>query len=326
MDCVRAVADVVLYEGYLLWPYRRSALKNQQRWTIGGVYPRRYAEKAGDHWTVCAEFLMEDAAAADVEFTLRFLHAVHRQVMDGDAPVDELRIGDETFTTWQEAREREITSGRVSVARLLRSPVRFPVAVAAGGDDEEIGGGAGARFTRLWRRVDGTIEVSAVEAGDGVVRLRAEVVNTGAGEDRDNAVHAAMLCAHVVARAAGGGSFVSPTDPPERMAAAAATCVSDGLWPVLAGPPGSRDTVLASPIVLYDWPQVAPESPGDMFDGTEIDRLLILSVLSLSDDERREMAATDPRAAEILRRCASLSSGELLTLHGTMRDPRRDVW
>ncbi|TDC57160.1 hypothetical protein E1281_05845 [Actinomadura sp. KC345] len=324
MDCVRAVADVVLYEGYLLWPYRRSALKNQRRWTIGGVYPRPYAEKAGDHWTVCAEFLMEEPGDSDVEFTLRFLHAVHRQVMDGDTPVDEVRAGDETFTTWQEAREREITSGRVSVARLLRSPVRFPVAVAAGTDEEEIGGGV--RFTRLWRRVDGTVEISAVAAGDGLVRLRVEVVNTGPGEDRDGAVHAAMLCAHVVARAGGGGAFVSPSDPPEPMADAAATCVSDGLWPVLAGPPGSHDTVLASPIVLYDWPQVAPESPGDLFDGTEIDRLLILGVLSLGDGERREMAATDPRAAEILERCASLSSGELLALHGTMRDPRRDVW
>ncbi|MGP4021943.1 hypothetical protein [Actinomadura sp. 3N407] len=322
---MRAVADVVLYEGYLLWPYRRSALKNQRRWTIGGVYPRPYAERTGDRSTVRAEFLMDTTGSdPDVEFTLRFLHAVHRQVMDGDAPVDELRVGDETFTTWQEAREREITSGRVSVARLLRTPVRVPVAVAAGAEDEAIGGTA--RFTRLWRRVDGTIELSAAEAGDGAVRLRAEVVNTGAAEDRDAAVHAGMLCAHVVARAGGGAAFASLTDPPERMAEAAASCVSDGLWPVLAGTPGSHDTVLAAPIVLYDWPQVAPESPGDMFDGTEIDRLLILSVLSLSDDERREMAATDPRAAQILERCGALSSGELLTLHGAMRDPRRDVW
>jgi hypothetical protein len=54
-DPVRAIADAVLYEGYVLWPYRRSALKNTHRWTFGGVYPRAHAEgrEAGDDpWTM----------------------------------------------------------------------------------------------------------------------------------------------------------------------------------------------------------------------------------------------------------------------------------
>ncbi|TDE24949.1 hypothetical protein [Actinomadura sp. 6K520] len=305
MDRVRAIADVVLYEGHRLWPSRRSAPGKGRRWTVGGVYPRPYADLAGDPWTVCAEFLMEGSPEADVEVTLRFLHAVHRQAMDGGVPVDEVSAGGATHETRQEAREREITSGRVSVARLLRSPVRVPVAVAAGTDEEELGGGA--RFTRLWHRVDGTVEISAAEAGDGVVRLRIEVGNTGRGEDRDEAVHAGMMCAHVVARAR-GGAFVSPGDPPERLAGAAAECASDGLWPVLAGAPGCYDTVLAAPVVLYDWPQVAPE--GSPFDGGEAGRLLVLGVLSLSEEERREMAAADPRVAEFLERCAA---GEALT-------------
>lgn len=232
MDRIRAVADVVLYEGHRLWPARRSAPGNGQRWTIGGVYPRPYADLAGEPSTVCAEFLMEGSPEADVEVTLRFLHAVHCQAMDGGVPVDEVGAGGATYETRQEAREREITSGRVSVARLLRSPVRVPVAVAAGPDEEELGGGA--RFTRLWHRVDGTVEISAAEAGDGVVRLRVEVGNTGRGEDRDEAVHAGMMCAHVVARAR-GGAFVSPGDPPGRLAGAAAECASDGLWPVQIG-------------------------------------------------------------------------------------------
>ncbi|XRQ05277.1 hypothetical protein ACN3XK_53290 [Actinomadura welshii] len=319
MDRVRAVADVVLYEGHLVWPYRGRAPENRRRWTVGGVYPRPYAESAGEPWTVCAEFLMEHRPGADVDIALRFLHAVHRQVMDGGTPVDGVTVRGETFATGQEAREREITSGRVPVARLLRSPLRVPVAVAAGTDDEEIGGGA--RFTRVWRRVDGTVEISAAEVGAGAVRLRVEVTNTGTGGERGEAVHAGMLCAHVVARARCGGAFVSPADPPARLAGAAAACASDGLWPVLAGAPGSHDTLLAAPVVLYDWPQVAPESPGERPGGTEADRLLLLSVLSLSEEERREMAATDPRAAEILARCASLASGEPPAPHGTA--PRR---
>ncbi|MEV4674052.1 MULTISPECIES: hypothetical protein [Actinomadura] len=324
MDRVRAVADTVLYEGYLLWPYRRSALKNQRRWTIGGVYPRRYAERNDDHWTVRAEFVLDPGGETDVEVALRFLHEVHRQVMDGDTPVDELSRGVETYTTWQEAREREFTGGRVPLERLLGGPVRIPVEVPPGAEDEEIGGGA--RFTRSWGRVTGWVDVSAVPVEDGAVRVRVEVVNGGDAAEHGDAVRAGMLSAHVVARAGGGGAFASCTDPPERLAAAVAGCASEGLWPVLAGEPGGFDTVLAAPIVLYDWPQVAPESPGDLFDGTEIDRLLILSVLGLTEDERREMAATDPKARRILERCGALSSDELLVLHGTMRDPRRDVW
>ncbi|TDC69915.1 hypothetical protein E1200_06905 [Actinomadura sp. GC306] len=286
MDRVRAIADVVLYEGHELWPSRRSTPSTGQRWTIDGVYPRPYAELVGDRWTACAEFLMEGSPEADVEVTLRFLHAVHRQAMDGDAPVDDVLAGGGIRETRREAREREITGGRVPVARLLRSPVRIPVAVAAGTDEEDLGGGA--RFLRLWHRVDGTVEVSAAAVGDGVVRLRVEVVNTGRAEDRDEAVQAGMMCAHVVVRAR-GAAFVSPGDPPERLAGAAAECASDGLWPVLAGAPGRYDTVLAAPVVLYDWPQVAPE--GSVFDGTGAGRLLVRDVLGLGAQERRETAA-----------------------------------
>ncbi|HEY8478925.1 MAG TPA: hypothetical protein VIL71_03745 [Spirillospora sp.] len=340
MDRVRAVADVVLYEGHSLWPPRRTVQERRQRWTVGGVYPRPYAEQAGERWRVRAEFLMEHPPAvgdpagtdglsgANVEIALRFLHAVDRRV--GASPsdeidaaeidADEVGAGPEPVTTSREAREREITSGRVSVARLLRSPLRVPVAVAAGTEDGEIA--AGARCTRLWRRVDGTIVVSAARAGRGVVRLRVDVLNTGAERDRDPALHAAMMCAHVVAHAGGGGAFVSPWHPPARLAEAAAACRSDGLCPVLAGVPGGRDTVLAAPIVLYDWPQVAPESPAGT-PGGEADRLLLLGLLSLSEEERRDLAAADPRAAQILGRGAARPSGEPLASQGAARRDAR---
>ena len=81
--------------------------------------------------------------------------------------------------------------------------------------------------------------------------------------------------------------------------------------------------MLSSPIILYDYPQIAPESPGDLFDGTEIDQMLILNVLNLTDEEKDEMRASDPRGREILERCESLSTEELMTLNGTFRDIRR---
>jgi hypothetical protein len=89
------------------------------------------------------------------------------------------------------------------------------------------------------------------------------------------------------------------------------------LWPVLVD---DERTMLASPIILYDYPRVAPESPGLLFDSSEIDQLLILNTLTLSDAEKAEVRATDPRAREILDRAESLSAEDFARLHGTIRE------
>jgi hypothetical protein len=65
---------------------------------------------------------------------------------------------------------------------------------------------------------------------------------------------------------------------------------------------------------------VAPESPGDLFDAAEIDQLLRLSILSMTDQEKEDMRAADPKAREILERTESLSPEELMKLHGAIRE------
>jgi hypothetical protein len=91
------------------------------------------------------------------------------------------------------------------------------------------------------------------------------------------------------------------------------------VWPVLVGPPGTDTTMLASPIILEDHPQIAPESPGDLFDGGEIDQLLTLSILALTDDEKAQMREADPRTRAILERTEALSREQLMALHAEMR-------
>jgi hypothetical protein len=86
------------------------------------------------------------------------------------------------------------------------------------------------------------------------------------------------------------------------------------------GEEDDRSTLLCSPIILSDYPEIAPESPGDLFDGGEIDQLLILNILSLTDAEKAEMRASDPRAREILDRTEALSPQELMNLHGAIRE------
>jgi hydrogenase maturation protease len=87
------------------------------------------------------------------------------------------------------------------------------------------------------------------------------------------------------------------------------------------GEAGERHTLLSSPIILEDHPRIAPESPGDLFDGGEIDQLLILNILSLTDGEKAEGRASDPRVREVLDRSEGLSPEQLMRLHGrTVRE------
>ncbi len=113
-----------------------------------------------------------------------------------------------------------------------------------------------------------------------------------------------------------GAGFVSMLDPPPEAAGAVAACVNDGTFPVLVG---SNDVVLSSPIILYDHPEVAPESPGDLYDATEIDEILALRVLTLTEEEKAEARGTDPRSAAIIDRCDAMTPESWERLHGTVR-------
>jgi hypothetical protein len=307
------IAAAVLYEGYVLWPYRRSARKNQQRWTFGGVYPRGFVETArsGDKWRVQTQCLVVgDEPEVDIE--LRFLHIVDRRValrsVTGELEfVDELQVGTERILAWDEAVERRIPAG-------------LPIAVPAGEEREPVDGGV---IVRSWETLSGTCSVSIDVLGAGTRQVTVALENTSAftSTDRAEAQRRSFISAHFVLRVR-NGAFISLTDPPAEHQAAAARCSNVGLWPVLVGAEGDASALLASPIILYDYPQIAPESPGLLFDSGEIDQLLILNTLTLTDAEKAEVRATDPKAREILDRAESLTAQDLSRLHGTIRDFR----
>lgn len=118
------------------------------------------------------------------------------------------------------------------------------------------------------------------------------------------------------------GEFVSLLDTPDEFRQAANGCQNIGTWPVLVGEPGEKETMLSSPIILYDYPQIAPESAGNLFDGTEIDEILTLRILALTDQEKREMRSVDERARQILERTEALTPEHLMKLHGAVRGLR----
>jgi hypothetical protein len=313
-DPVRQIADAVLYEGYILWPYTRSALKNQQRFTFGGVYPQGWPEDRSELVTEC---LLTDANEPRVAVSVRFLQVVRRRLRDAAVrEVDELVVGSERHLAWEEAVEREVAVDRV--------PSNAAIAIAGAEEEEPLatpGGEPAGAIVRRWRELRGKVEADAEPIAGRLWRVRVRVANEARweGEPRQAALERAFCSTHVALRAS-AGRFVSLTDPPDELRDAAAGCRNEGVWPVLVGEPGDETTLLASPIILEDYPRVAPESPGDLFDGGEIDQLLVLNILSLSDEEKAEMRGSDPRAREILERTEALSPEELMRLHGAIRE------
>ena len=287
MDRVSQIARAVLYEGYLLWPYRPSARKNRQRWTFGAVFPPAWTRLHPDDPNVLqAQVLVEGPPGAEIAITLRFLHVVEVQ---GEPP-------------WEEAVERELVlAGDASH-------------LAIAGDEAQ---------GRRWHEIEGILSARSEPLGTRLRRLTVRFENRTkwAGADRAEALRHATVSTHLALRTDDAG-FVSLVDPPAEVAAAAQRCVNVGTWPVLVGEPGDHSQMLCAPIILGDHPQIAPESPGDLFDGGEIDQLLILNVLALTDAEKREMRDCDPRAAEILDRCSALGRDELMRLHGAIRELR----
>jgi hypothetical protein len=325
-DPVRAIADAVLYEGYILWPYRRSALKNQRRFTFGGVYPPAHSQAhPDDRPSMRTEVLLRADDAAQLDVTVRFLHVVRRGAARREGAqlveVDALNVGSRRYTSWEEAVEREIGVAAVSVGELVASPRRVAIAVPAGREVEELPAGSGA-LIRTWQRLKGEIIVAAVPAGvPETWRIAVEVRNAtpfGRGSRQDALAY--TFCSTHTLLYVPDGKFVSLADPPEALKSVVARCRNAGTWPVLIGEPGECTRVLSSPIILEDYPRVAPESPGDLFDGGEIDQLLTLNILALTDEEKAEMAASDPRAREILERTEALTPEELMRLHGAIRE------
>jgi len=337
LDAVRRIADAVLYEGYILYPYRASAQKNRSRWQWGVVMGPGYAAAdPSERDFAQAEIVLEHSGQACVQIILRFLQ-VQRRSTRAAGPGGQAQ-------TWDEAVEREIEF-TVGHDALLGAGYVHEFAVDGGEEREPLAGDGGAGAgdpgagdlragdtgtgyaVRRREPLAGVVSVRAfpLEGPWRADRLQVRVENRTAveavPERRDDALPTALVAAHVIMTAT-GGEFISMIDPPEWAMKAVAECENIGGWPVLADPDGGRDIVLSSPIILYDHPEVAPESPGELYDGLEIDEILTLRTLALSDDEKLQARATDARAAALIDRVEAMDVRDIVKLHGTVRSPR----
>ncbi|MBV9313345.1 MAG: hypothetical protein JO100_06255 [Pseudonocardia sp.] len=335
LDDVGKVADAVLFEGYVLYPYRASAQKNQLRWQFGVLTPRDWAQRATENWYSNTECLLEPAPDAVLHVRLRFLRLRRREVqrLDGDQFVDtdELTVGEQLHLPWDEGLPEvidadlplgeliELADGkRVIPVELAGERTEEPITE----DDRPVG-----RLVRTSWPVSARITVGteAVPGPYGALKLRVRVENTGntgpepsAGSGREEALRHSLIAAHTIL-VLSAGEFLSTADPPEWARPAAEACVNEHTWPVLAGSPDHPRVVLSSPIILSDFPEIAPESPNELYDGTENDEILSLRTLALTDAEKREARATDPRAAAVVDAIDSMPPEIFERLHGVIR-------
>jgi hypothetical protein len=307
----RALADTILYEGYVLYPYRASSQKNRERFQFGVLMPPAYTVAEPSEYSFSrTECLLECGDDAVVRFHVRFLQ-LQRRAEPGAPP-------------WDEAVEHEHEFA-LPVAALAAGPAVFQLRADAvpahDGAPDEHGittrrrEALAAALTVTGERVAGPFR--ALKLSTRLENLT-EPPPQSTMSRRSDALPHALVSAHLLLEAP-GCTFVSMTDPPLWAAQEVAHCRNERTWPVLAGPPETRELLLSSPVILYDHPRLAPESPGDLYDATEIDEILTLRTLALTDAEKEEARATDPRAAALIDRVDDMPQELLERLHGTVR-------
>jgi len=338
----RAVADAVLYEGYVLYPYRASSAKNQVRFQWGVLVPPAYAamdsSERSRSRTECLLEREDDSPNSVLHVRLRCLQtqrrSVHRLRSGGwdessgssFAPVDALEVDGTTHVPWDEAVECVVDLPPLLLPHIhsdFGTTVETTFSLESGSEStlvHDAGGALVGRFERVRQAVDGVarVTVGAATPGSRFLKVTVDVENTstwgGAAARREDAMSSSLVALHTML-ATEGARFISLLDPPSAAASAVSACRSDGTYPVLVG---DERTVLSSPIILYDHPEVAEQSPGDLYDALEIDEILALRVMTLTDAEKAEARGTDSRAAAIVDRCDGLSADVLSRLHGQM--------
>jgi hypothetical protein len=345
---VNRVIEAVLYEGFILYPYRPTSKKNRQRFTFGRVYPHDYsvAQNGAEPCLMKTQCLLTGKAETGLEVSIRFLQVTSREILLLREPVlnlpaclaptsfevvPELLVDGQSFLTWQEAMEREVNVAPEAVPQTAGSSRRVSFDFPASENLEPIRDGHGSIpgiIRRRQERLLGEVRIETEELKPGLFKITVDILNQTPVPESDLANPEGVLLrtlasTHTILHTEDGG-FVSLTDPPDSLRELAAACKNQGAWPVLVGDEESADrtTLLSSPIILYDYPKIAPESPGDLFDGTEIDEILTLRVMTMTDAEKEEMRRSDPRARQILERTEALPEDQLLKMHGMVRELR----
>ncbi|MBO0860052.1 MAG: hypothetical protein J2P21_16595 [Chloracidobacterium sp.] len=296
LKLVERIADAVLYEGYMLYPFRPTTIKNRRRFNFGVVYPQNYGLAHDELFCAQTECLAVCNWRMALDVRVRFLHLTAREGL-------------------QEAVGREVNAPALRTDLLVepfRTPFNFPAKRANETCEQE--------------QIHGYVEIAAEQVAERVFKITTRIMNltplaVAADVSRDEALKRSLVSTHSILSVR-GGEFISLLDPPESFREMAGSCRNIGTYPVLVGAVGERDTMLASPIVLYDYPQIAPESAGDLLEGIEIDEMLPLRILGLTDEEKRDIRDGDKDERRIPERIEVTPTDQQVKRRGAARASR----
>ncbi|HEV2402031.1 MAG TPA: hypothetical protein VGS27_34190 [Candidatus Sulfotelmatobacter sp.] len=311
------IADAVMYEGYMLYPYRRSALKNRQRWTFGILYPPDFEEVRArtERSSMQSECLLKTNAPCSLSIQLRFLHSVTKTVVNVSPENTE-----ESNECWDEAVPRSLEfKPDLDACSPQRCALNFPGSTALSESPTQ------GQVIATQQQLRGTLSFHVERLAENLLKIAIDVANethsSSIERDRNCALTRALLSAHLIL-STDGAEFISLLDPPEEFRAHLPSCSNIGNFPVMLGNPGEHDMMLCSPIILYDYPQIAPESAGDFYDATEMDEMLTLRLMTLTDEEKHQMYSGDDHARALLERTEQSAREQLMKTHGVIRNRR----
>ncbi len=349
LELVEKIADAVLYEGYMLYPYRASSVKNRQRFNWGALAPASFSEaqKGTEAFEMQTECLVQADNKTTIDIKARFLHLTGREIGKLETPLDELpedaepnfrfvptlEANNRIFHAWQEAVEREVNLPTFNLDEVSKTQnFSFPKTRELEPIPDENNKIVGV-IVRTQQEISGAIEIQSskleIQSRNSenqksqLFKVTVRIKNLTAFENanersREEALLHSLVSTHTILSLK-NGEFVSLLEPPDGLSEAVAACENIKTYPVLAGTEGEKDCMLSSPIILYDYPQIAQESAGDLFDGAEIDEILTLRIMTLTDEEKREMRGVDERVRKMLERTEMMPEEHLLKMHGALK-------
>jgi hypothetical protein len=341
LSTLEKITQTVLYEGYSVFPYRRSSTKNVKPVPFGTIYPQVYQKHHPEvHSTTQTECIIQGSAETTVEITVRFLHLQRKRLLKIDFErfgqnqfqgSDAIEAGGETHSSGWRAIERKIKLGKHKIAELIDHPLKEELTFEDEQSSEMIyheDGKIAGNIILKQSEISGNVNVLAKPVGieEEGYKITVKITNTTRADHpesctRDEIYEQSFLSTNTILQAE-EGTFISQADPPETWEKVSETLKNINTWPVLVEKDDRK--ILSSPIILYDYPEIAPESLGDLFDSTEIEELLLLQIAALPEKEKKEIDQADGKMEAMLRRIENSTPEDLMKLHGRLTEIKNE--
>ncbi|KAA9038578.1 hypothetical protein FW778_13550 [Ginsengibacter hankyongi] len=331
------LTHTLLYEGYSLYPYYRSAVKNQKPIPFGVIFPKDYnAYHEHSHSKMQSQSIITGDNDLTVSVTVRFLHlrktelfqkANNEKDNEDYIPVSNLDINGKFYNSGWQTVERKITTGDIGLTQLAKGGISIPIEFDNMNEGELILNEKNvvvAKSVSSISEITGSILISAesiIESTDSF-RITVVVTNTTGLENantisRDEAIMQSFLSTHIILQTL-QGEFISQQDTPVKWTTATAGCTNINTWPIVIDK--SNTTLLSSPIILYDHPEINPQSSGDLFDSTEIEEALLLHVNLLTEEDRNRIGTEDEKMNAMLKKVNGLTPEDLHQYHSMLKE------